>query len=140
LVAVAAHDSGHRQRTGAHCAPALAIDANWGLGSPVAPERGSVAGPWKHGLSCVEFSEHPNQDAPMKPHAPHAASYYAASSAPQPDYPQLEREHSCDVCIVGGGYSGLNTAIELTERGFTVTLLEAHKIGWGASGRNGGQL
>ncbi|MHC6228044.1 NAD(P)/FAD-dependent oxidoreductase [Pseudomonas sp. X10] len=76
----------------------------------------------------------------MKPSAPHAASYYAASSAPQPDYPQLEGEHSCDVCIVGGGYSGLNTAIELTERGFTVTLLEAHKIGWGASGRNGGQL
>ncbi|MBK0061866.1 FAD-binding oxidoreductase [Pseudomonas sp. S44] len=72
--------------------------------------------------------------------AQHAASYYAASSAPQPDYPSLEGEHSADVCIVGGGYSGLNTAIELAERGFSVILLEARKIGWGASGRNGGQL
>ena len=43
-------------------------------------------------------------------------------------------------CIVGGGYSGLNTAIELAERGFSVILLEARKLGWGASGRNGGQL
>ncbi|WP_312153677.1 FAD-binding oxidoreductase, partial [Pseudomonas sp.] len=72
--------------------------------------------------------------------AQHAASYYAASSAPQPDYPALEGEHSADVCIVGGGYSGMNTAIELAERGLSVILLEAHKIGWGASGRNGGQL
>jgi len=72
--------------------------------------------------------------------ARHAASYYAASSVPQPRYPVLQGEHSCDVCIVGGGYSGLNTAIELAERGFTVTLLEARQIGWGASGRNGGQL
>ena len=45
-----------------------------------------------------------------------------------------------DVCVVGGGFSGLNTAIELARRGFSVVLLEAHKIGWGASGRNGGQL
>jgi glycine/D-amino acid oxidase-like deaminating enzyme len=44
------------------------------------------------------------------------------------------------VCIVGGGFSGLNTAIELAQKGFSVVLLEAHKIGWGASGRNGGQL
>ncbi len=72
--------------------------------------------------------------------AQHAASYYAASRLPQPDYPCLEGEHSADVCIVGGGYSGLNTAIELAERGFSVVLLEARRIGWGASGRNGGQL
>lgn len=45
-----------------------------------------------------------------------------------------------DVCIVGGGYTGLNCAIELARRGYAVTLLEAHLIGWGASGRNGGQL
>lgn len=76
----------------------------------------------------------------MIPSAQHAASYYAASSAPHPDHPVLEGEHSCDVCIVGGGYSGVNTAIELAERGFSVMLLEARKIGWGASGRNGGQL
>lgn len=45
-----------------------------------------------------------------------------------------------DVCVVGGGFSGLNTALELAERGFSVVLLEARKVGWGASGRNGGQL
>ncbi|MDB6442017.1 FAD-binding oxidoreductase [Pseudomonas sp. 21TX0197] len=70
----------------------------------------------------------------------HAASYYAASSLPQPDHPVLQGERMEDVCVVGGGFSGLNTAIELAERGMSVILLEAHKIGWGASGRNGGQL
>ncbi len=70
----------------------------------------------------------------------HVNSYYAASSQPQPDYPALEGQVQVDVCIVGGGFSGLNTAIELAERGLRVALLEAHKIGWGASGRNGGQL
>ncbi|MCW1248019.1 FAD-binding oxidoreductase [Pseudomonas sp. SAICEU22] len=70
----------------------------------------------------------------------HAASYYAASSLPQPDHPALQGELVADVCVVGGGFSGLNTAIELAERGMSVVLLEAHKIGWGASGRNGGQL
>jgi glycine/D-amino acid oxidase-like deaminating enzyme len=70
----------------------------------------------------------------------HAASYYAASSHPQPDYPALRGNRKVDVCVVGGGFSGLNTAIELAERGLSVALLEARKIGWGASGRNGGQL
>ena len=70
----------------------------------------------------------------------HAPSYYAASSAPQIEHPRLQGEVSADVCVVGGGFSGLNTAIELAERGFSVVLLEAHRIGWGASGRNGGQL
>ena len=70
----------------------------------------------------------------------HTASYYAASSLPQPDHPVLQGEHVADVCVVGGGFSGLNTALELAERGMSVILLEAHKIGWGASGRNGGQL
>ncbi|ALE90439.1 NAD(P)/FAD-dependent oxidoreductase [Pseudomonas versuta] len=70
----------------------------------------------------------------------HTASYYAASSLPQPDHPVLQGEHVADVCVVGGGFSGLNTALELFERGMSVIVLEAHKIGWGASGRNGGQL
>ncbi|MDU9029583.1 NAD(P)/FAD-dependent oxidoreductase [Pseudomonas mediterranea] len=76
---------------------------------------------------------------PVPSHA-HAASYYAASSLPQPDHPLLQGELVADVCVVGGGFSGLNTAIELADRGMSVVLLEAHKIGWGASGRNGGQL
>ncbi|MDP3814110.1 FAD-binding oxidoreductase [Pseudomonas sp.] len=70
----------------------------------------------------------------------HAASYYAASVNRQLAYPPLRGEMRVDVCIVGGGFSGLNTAIELAQKGLSVALLEAHKIGWGASGRNGGQL
>ena len=70
----------------------------------------------------------------------HTASYYAASSLPQPDHPVLQGELMADGWVVGGGFSGLNTALELAERGMSVVLLEAHKIGWGASGRNGGQL
>ena len=72
--------------------------------------------------------------------SPHANSYYAASANRQLDYPALGGELRADVCIVGGGFSGLNTAIELAQKGLSVVLLEAHKIGWGASGRNGGQL
>ena len=74
-------------------------------------------------------------------HSPqHAASYYAASANQHASYPSLGGELRADVCIIGGGFSGLNTAIELAERGLSVILLEAHLIGWGASGRNGGQL
>ncbi len=77
---------------------------------------------------------------PVGVNSSHTASYYAASSAPQAAYPTLQGAHSADVCVVGGGFSGLNTAIELAERGLRVVLVEAHKLGWGASGRNGGQL
>ncbi|SDI34512.1 NAD(P)/FAD-dependent oxidoreductase [Pseudomonas panipatensis] len=70
----------------------------------------------------------------------HAPSYYAATVSRRIECPPLAGEEQADVCIIGGGFSGLNTAIELAERGFSVVLLEAHKIAWGASGRNGGQL
>jgi len=70
----------------------------------------------------------------------HAPSYYAATANRRLAYPPLAGEVRADVCVVGGGFSGLNAAIELAERGFSVVLLEAHQIGWGASGRNGGQL
>ncbi|WP_241730063.1 NAD(P)/FAD-dependent oxidoreductase [Pseudomonas sp. SST3] len=70
----------------------------------------------------------------------HAPSYYAASTNRALNLAPLQGEQEADVCVVGGGFSGLNTAIELAERGFSVALLEAHRIGWGASGRNGGQL
>ncbi|MEO4046883.1 FAD-binding oxidoreductase [Pseudomonas sp. CAU 1711] len=70
----------------------------------------------------------------------HAASYYAATANRQLAQPPLGGERVADVCVVGGGFSGLNTAIELARKGFSVVLLEAHLIGWGASGRNGGQL
>ncbi|MFG3451829.1 NAD(P)/FAD-dependent oxidoreductase [Stutzerimonas stutzeri] len=70
----------------------------------------------------------------------HAPSYYAATANRSLELTHLQGAQEADVCIVGGGFSGLNTAIELAERGLSVVLLEAHQIGWGASGRNGGQL
>ncbi|WXL25625.1 FAD-binding oxidoreductase [Ectopseudomonas mendocina] len=70
----------------------------------------------------------------------HAASYYAATANQQLGFPALRGEVRADVCIVGGGFSGLNTAIELARKGLSVVLVEARKVGWGASGRNGGQL
>jgi glycine/D-amino acid oxidase-like deaminating enzyme len=71
---------------------------------------------------------------------PHTGSYYAASVAPEPGRASLDTAISVDVCIIGGGFTGVNTALELAERGMSVVLLEAQRIGWGASGRNGGQL
>lgn len=70
----------------------------------------------------------------------HAPSYYAASVGALPGYPSLEGDLHADVCVIGGGFTGVNTAIELAQRGLSVILLEARRIGWGASGRNGGQL
>ncbi|MDW5377507.1 FAD-binding oxidoreductase [Halomonas sp. HP20-15] len=67
-------------------------------------------------------------------------SYYAASIVEESDYPRLEGEHRVDVAIVGGGFTGVATAVELAERGYRVAVVEARKIGWGASGRNGGQV
>lgn len=70
----------------------------------------------------------------------HVASYYAASTNPHAPYPQLNEAIRCDVCIVGGGFSGLSSALHLIEAGYDVVVLEAARIGWGASGRNGGQV
>ena len=67
-------------------------------------------------------------------------SYYAASANKTINYPSLEGNISTDICVVGGGYSGLSTAIALREKGYNVVLLEGANIGFGASGRNGGQL
>ena len=67
-------------------------------------------------------------------------SYYAATANPAPDIPSLQGDLTVDVCIVGGGFTGIATALELVEKGYKVALLESERIGWGASGRNGGQL
>ena len=72
--------------------------------------------------------------------AEHAASYYAATARDTNRYPHLEGDIDADVCVVGGGLTGVNTALELAERGLSVVLLEGRRVGWGASGRNGGQL
>lgn len=67
-------------------------------------------------------------------------SYYYSTLKYHRRYQALSQELVADVCIVGGGFTGVATAIELAERGYKVVLLEAKKIGWGASGRNGGQM
>lgn len=68
------------------------------------------------------------------------ASYYANTTNQALRFAPLEGDHETDVCIIGGGYTGLSAALHLSERGYRVTLLEAHRIGSGASGRNGGQF
>ena len=70
----------------------------------------------------------------------HAPSYYAASGLPQPVRPPLQGEVVADVVVIGAGYTGLSSALHLAEAGFKVVVLEAAQVGWGASGRNGGQL
>ena len=70
----------------------------------------------------------------------HTSSYYAASVNEVTDYPVLEGAKSVDICVVGAGFTGVSTALSLTERGYSVALVEANRIGWGASGRNGGQI
>ncbi len=67
-------------------------------------------------------------------------SWYAATAHPRTPTEPLRGEVTADVCVVGGGYTGLSTALHLAEAGFRVVLLEAHRVGFGASGRNGGQL
>lgn len=67
-------------------------------------------------------------------------SYYTATTDLPTPSPRLEGDVTADVCIVGGGYTGLSAALHCAERGLRVVLLEANRVGWGASGRNGGQL
>ena len=71
---------------------------------------------------------------------PHVESWYAASANQQLDFPILQGEIAADVCVIGAGYTGLSTAIHLRQMGYSVAVLEANKVGWGASGRNGGHV
>jgi gamma-glutamylputrescine oxidase len=70
----------------------------------------------------------------------HPPSYYAASALPQPARPALAGSVRADVCVVGAGYTGLSAALHLQDAGCRVLLLEQARVGWGASGRNGGQI
>ena len=70
----------------------------------------------------------------------HTNSYYAASANEHTHYPPLEGEHTADVCVIGAGFTGVSAALTLAERGYSVAVIEANRVGWGASGRNGGQI
>jgi gamma-glutamylputrescine oxidase len=70
----------------------------------------------------------------------HVRSYYAATANDLRERPGLDGEIRADVCVIGGGFTGLSAALHLAEHGYQVVLLEAERLGWGASGRNGGQM
>lgn len=74
------------------------------------------------------------------PNTPYPPSYYAATANMTKERPALQEAKQTDVCVIGAGYTGLSTALFLLEKGFSVTVLEAAKVGFGASGRNGGQI
>ncbi|GAB5427522.1 MAG: FAD-binding oxidoreductase [Devosia indica] len=80
------------------------------------------------------MSETPNANSAYPP------SYYAASRNIVRQPQVLEGAVEADICVVGAGYSGLSAAISLAEQGFKVVMVEAAEVGWGASGRNGGQV
>lgn len=67
-------------------------------------------------------------------------SAYAAGVDLPPPLPALDGERRTEICVVGGGYTGLSAALHLAEQGREVTLIDAQRVGWGASGRNGGQM
>ncbi len=66
--------------------------------------------------------------------------YWSATAGAGDEYPTLQGSRTADVAVIGGGYLGLSCALHLAEPGTNVVLLEAQTPGWGASGRNGGQI
>ena len=70
----------------------------------------------------------------------HTGSYYAASVNEPTDYAPLCGAQNADVCVIGAGFTGISTALHLAERGYKVHVVEANRVGWGATGRNGGQI
>lgn len=70
----------------------------------------------------------------------HVASWYAATANAAPVFPRIDGDVDADVAIVGAGFTGINTAIELADRGLRIAVLDANRVGWGCSGRNGGQM
>ncbi len=81
---------------------------------------------------------HPHD--PLAPSREHAPSYYLATAGEVPSLPDLAGEVRTDTCIIGGGFTGLSSALHLALANRPVVLLEQSRIGWGASGRNGGQI
>lgn len=80
------------------------------------------------------MQQNPQTDSEYGP-----GSYYRDSAGDTVSYAQLQDDADCDICVIGGGFTGISAALNLAEAGYNVILLEAERIGWGASGRNGGQ-
>lgn len=70
----------------------------------------------------------------------HTGSYYAATVNDSTGFAPLCGEKTADICVIGAGFTGVSTALHLAERGYDVHVVEANRVGWGASGRNGGQI
>lgn len=83
------------------------------------------------GVSLLDINDQPGK---------HAPSWYAASASKLEEFPEAEGSLKFDVAIVGAGFSGLSSALHLSELGYKVCVLDAQRVGWGASGRNGGQI
>ena len=81
-----------------------------------------------------------NTSSSLAPSSHHAPSYYAATTNESIDGERLEETVQADVCVIGGGFTGMSAALHLARRGRSVVLLEQSLVGWGASGRNGGQV
>jgi gamma-glutamylputrescine oxidase len=90
-------------------------------------------------LAAMQLQQNQYHNA-MKPGAQHTGSYYAATVNEVTAYEPLHGAVSTDVCVIGAGFTGISTALRLAERGYNVHVVEACRVGWGASGRNGGQL
>jgi gamma-glutamylputrescine oxidase len=75
----------------------------------------------------------------QEPHE-HTGSYYAATANSITAFAPLRGAQQTDVCVIGAGFTGVSTALHLVERGYKVQVVEANRVGWGASGRNGGQI
>ncbi|WP_251878402.1 NAD(P)/FAD-dependent oxidoreductase [Grimontia kaedaensis] len=91
-------------------------------------------------VSSIQNQQNQSQHTIQEASQAHAPSYYAASANTSALREVLNEDITTDICIVGAGYTGLSSALHLLEAGFKVVVLEAAKVGWGASGRNGGQI
>jgi len=91
-------------------------------------------------MSNTTLSSRPSEPIPTEGPDGHAPTYYAATARELRLRPQLAGEVVADVCIIGAGFTGVSAGLALAERGYAVVILEAERVGFGASGRNGGQI